>query len=143
VRKTDNMWYFSKPKGHNLVINQWTGGKNCTSSVTWHCKAMYQISTEYMYTKRKKVRQIDILRPRTITYWKINGPKPNSKAMYQISNEYLISGTKTCGKLIYRTDIVQTLSPLRLHQLGTNNDKTENRSIGHKPHDTSEVEPNT
>jgi hypothetical protein len=82
VRKTENLWYFSKSKGHNFVKNQCIKTKlelDLYLGMAKQCTKYQMNIWKHEQKKCRKLRICDIfLSSRAITLWKINGSKPNS-----------------------------------------------------------------
>jgi hypothetical protein len=82
VRKTENLWYFSKSKGRNFMKNQWIKAKLELDLYLGMAKQCTKYQMNIWKHERKKCGKLRIgdifLSPRAITPWKINGSKPNS-----------------------------------------------------------------
>ena len=134
VRKTENLWYFSKSKGHNSVKNQWIKTKLELDLYLGMAKQYTKTQMNIWKHEEKKCGKLRIcdifLSPRAITPWKINGSKPNSNLICILvwqSNtpniKWISESTKKKSAENWffaltdgQTDRVQTYSPLRLRR---------------------------
>jgi hypothetical protein len=110
VRKTENLWYFSKSKGHTFVKNQWIKTKLKLDLYLGMAKqsTKHQMNIwKHEGKKCGKLRICDIFLSSTaIPPWKMDGSRPNSnlicilvwQTMYHITNEYLKAWTKKVRK---------------------------------------------